>query len=162
MAHQQQRPVQKRHIVSCGLVAVAFTAMGGVSFLETLALHRSTSVAVARVVESRTMRNRRGGFSYEVRYAFAPSPGAPEIGRSDFFGRTNLWSSLPEADWQAATATNRLAVRFDARNPCNNAPDVAITRGRGDSGTLLGLGIGLALLALYGEVVRRRQLYAAY
>ena len=161
MANQQQWSVNKTHVVLCALAAVAFTALGGMSFIETLALHRSKAVAVARVVESRTMTNRRGGVSYEVRYAFAPTPGSPEIGRSDFLGRTNLWSSLPEAEWQAAIATNHLTVRFDPGHPGNNAPDVAIPRSIGDSGTLLALGVGLGLLALCGEVVRRRQLLAA-
>ncbi len=136
MANQQQWSVNKSHVVLCALAAVAFTALGGMSLIETLALHRSKAVAVARVVEARTMAKRRGGVSYEVRYAFAPTP-------------------------EAATATNQLTVRFDPVHPGNNAPDVAIPRSMGDAGTLLALGVGLGLLALCGEVVRRRQLLAA-
>ena len=145
------------HVVLSAVLGVAFTALGVCGVMQAVALQRSKSVAVARVVESRMMTTRRGGVSYEIRYRFSPAPGSPEIGRSDFLGRSNLWSPLPEADWQAATATNRLSVRFDSSQPGNNAPDVAVPGSLGDSSTLLCLGIGLGVAAVCGEIFRRRQ-----
>lgn len=157
MAQGPQHSVTKRHVVGCALVALAFTAFGAVALLETLALHRSESVTVARVVESRTLTKQRGGVSFEVRYAFSPAPDSPEFGRSDFLGRTNLWSSLPEPDWQAAIATKQLKVRFDPNHPGNNAPDVSLPGSLGDSSTLLFLGIAFGVSAVCAEIARRRK-----
>jgi len=158
MARQPQHFVTQWHVVCCALVALAFTAFGAVALLETLALHHSESVTVARVVESRTLTTHRGGVSFEVRYAFSPTPDSPEIGRSYFLGRTNLWSSLPAPAWQTAITTKQLRVRFDPNHPGNNAPDVSLPGSLGDSSTLLVLGIAFGVSAVCGEIVRRRQL----
>lgn len=131
-------------------------AFGAIDLAKTVALHRSRSVAMARVVEARQMTQRRGGVSFEIRYAFSPAPGAPEIRRADFLGRTDLWSSLPEPAWLAATATNQVKVRFDPEHPGNNCPNVALPR-VGDSSTALLLGVGLCVSTICAEIVRRRQ-----
>lgn len=160
MVVQPQHTVAKWHIVFCALVAMAFTALGAVDLLKNVTLHRSKSVAVARVVESRTRSKRYGGVSFEVRYVFAPAPGFPEFERCDFLGRTNLWSSLPEPDWQAAIAVKQVKVRFDPGDPGNNAPDVSLPGSLGDSSAILLLGFGFGIAAMCGEVVRRRQMAA--
>lgn len=156
-AQRPQYSIRKRHVVCCALLALAFTAFGAIALLETLALHHSESVTVARVIESRTLTTHRSGVSFEVRYAFSPAPDSPEIGRSDFLGRTNLWSSLPEPDWQAASTTKQLKVRFDPNHPGNNAPDVSLPGSLGDSSILLLLGIAFGASAICTEIVRRCQ-----
>lgn len=156
----QQKPLITKKLVLFGvLFGLALMAFGAIDLAKTIALHRSKSVAVARVVESRQMIKRRGGVSFEIRYAFSPAPGSPEIGRADFLGRTNLWSPLPEPDWLAATATNQLKVRFDPGHPGNNAPDVSLPKLR-DSSTAMLLGVGFCVSTICAEVVRRRQLPA--
>lgn len=151
--------ITKRHILCGALLGLALMAFGAIDLAKAIALHRSQSVAEARVVGSRQMIKRRGGVSFEVRYAFSPAPGSPEIGRSDFLGRTNLWSSLPEPDWLAATATNQLKVRFDPDYPGNNAPNLSLPK-LGDSSIALLLGVCFCVSTLCAEVVRRRQLPA--
>lgn len=98
MHKPQPQPVTVLHVLAAALFAVTFIILGALSLQQTVSLWQSESVAIARVVESRTMRTRRGGTSFEVRYLFSPTPGAAEIARSDFLGRTNLWSPLPEPD----------------------------------------------------------------
>ena len=160
MAVQTQHTVKKWHIVFCALVAMAFTVLGAVDLVKNFTLHRSESVAVARVVESRSIRKRQGGVSFEVRYVFASAPGFPEFERCDFLGRKNLWSSLPEPDWQAAIEAKQLKVRFDSGDPSNNAPDVSLPGSLADSSAILLLGIAIGVAVVYGEVVRRRQMSA--
>lgn len=159
MADQSTRSVTKWQVVFGVLIALAFTVLGALSLWKTVALLRSESVAVARVVESPTVTKRRGGVSYEVRYVFAPAPGLAEIRRGDFLGRANLWSSLPEQDWQAATAAKQVKVRFEPGDPGNNAPTVSLP-GVGDSIIILVLGVGFGVTAICGELHRRGQLSA--
>jgi hypothetical protein len=158
MAVQTQHTVAKWHIVFCTLVAIVLMALGAVDLFKNVNLYLSESVAVARVVESRKIPNRRGGVSFEVRYVFVPAPGFPEFERCDFLGRTNLWSSLSEPDWQAAIAAKQVKVRFDPVDPGNNAPDASLPSCLGDSSAILLLGFGFGVAAVYGEVVRRRQM----
>lgn len=157
MHKPQPQPVTVLHVLAAALFAVAFIILGALSLQQTVSLWQSESVAIARVVESRTMRKRRGGTSFEVRYLFSPTPGAPEIARSDFLGRTNLWSPLPEPDWQVATDTMRLPVRFDPRHPGNSVPNVSVPTTLADSAALLGLGLVCGGAVVYAERARRRQ-----
>ncbi len=143
------------HVAFVGLLAVAFIGLGTFGVWETLGVLRSQSVATARVTESREMLTRHG-LSYEVRYVFSPAAGSPEIRRSDFLGRSDLWSSLPEADWKKAVDSQLLQIRFDPSHPGNNAP-VQAPPSIWDSITPLVLGGVLLLIVVGVERLRRKQ-----
>lgn len=157
MPDPRPQPVGMLHVMCAGLAAAAFTILGALSLQQAVSLRRSESVAIARVIESRTIAKRRGGTSYEVRYCFSPAPGAPEIARSDFLGRTNLWSPLSEPEWRVATDTMQLRVRFDTRHPGNNTPEVSLPDNLKDSAALLLVGLVCAGVAFVAELRRRRQ-----
>lgn len=146
---------KRTHVAVVGLLAVAFLSMGAFGLQETLAVTGSDSVAIGRVVESREMTT-RFGMSYDVRYVFSPVAGRPEIGRADFTGRSSLWASLPVDLWRTAVTTGQLQVRYDPRNPTNNAP-VDSLPSIWDAITPLVLGTILAVMIVGIERMRQKQ-----
>lgn len=157
MTDQKPFAVTKLHVLGTALASAAFTMLGGFSLHQAVSLRLSESVAIARVVESRAIPMRRGDTSYEVRYVFSPEPGAPEIARSDFLGRSNLWSPLPEPEWKVATDTMQLPIRYDPRRPGNNTPEVSVPDNLKDSAAMLVLGLIIGGVALFAELRRRGQ-----
>jgi len=127
------------------LLGLAFVGLGVMSLRQTNALLESKSVATAVVTESRISPTKRETL-YEVRYLLAPNAQTPPVGRSDFFGRKDLWSSLPEEEWDQANKTKRLAVRYDPANISNNAPVAQLPKAY-DAWAAIGGG-GLLLLCL--------------
>jgi len=154
----QKKLPSRMHVAFVGLLALAFIGMGVFSLPETFAVLRSRSVTTARVVESREMPTRYG-VSYDVRYVFSPGAGKPEIGRSDFTGRTSLWASLPQDCWRAAIESGQLQVRFDPDTPTNNAP-VDCLPSIWDCITPLALGGVLVLIVIGVERMRLKQTHS--
>lgn len=148
----------RMHVAFIGLLSLAFISMGALGLPETLVVLRSRSVANARVVESREMPTRYG-ISYDVRYVFSPGLGEPELGRSDFTGRTSLWASLPEDRWRAAIESGQLRVRFDPESPSNNAPEDSLPS-IWDSITPIALGVILAAILVGVERMRKKQTHS--
>jgi hypothetical protein len=155
MLTQQNKLPSRGHVAIVGLLAAVFVGLGALDLPHTLALLQSHSVATARVVDFRTMTNRRQT-SHDVRYVFSPNEGAPEIGRSDFLGRSNLWASLPEPVWKNAVATRLLTVRYDPSRPTNNAPDASLPS-LWDSIAPMGLGLVLGIVVARFEYLRKMQ-----
>ncbi len=138
------------------LLGLVFFCLGAFELPNTFAVIRSQSVVNARVVDSRVMATKYG-LSYEVRYAFSLGSAAPEFVRSDYLGRSDLWSTLPEDAWREAVATQRLQVRYDPKNPGNNGPDVSLPS-VWDSLTPIILGVFILGIAVATGRMRRKQL----
>jgi hypothetical protein len=145
----------RTHVAVVGLMALIFIGVGAFGLHETLAVIQSPSVATGRVIDSR-MNPTRYGLSCDVRYVFAPAQGQQEVGRSDFLGRSDLWSSLPQDLWKIAVSTGQIVIRFDTNNPTNNAPEAALP-GIWDSITPLVIGSFLALVVVGVERMRLKQ-----
>lgn len=136
------------------LIGLVFCGIGIFGLREKAALERSVSVIEATITESRVMRT-KSGLSHEVRYEFKPAPDSPAHTRGDFLGRSNLWSTLPESDWDKATAEGRLAVRYDPADPANNAPQTAMPKSS-DCWTVIILGSVLLAGVVLVEMSRRK------
>ncbi len=145
----------RTHVALVGLLALVFVGTGVLDLRETLAVIDSRSVATARVIDYREMPTRYGT-SYDMKYVFSPAEGQPEVGRADFFGRSDLWSSLPQDLWRAAISTGQVQVRFVADSPTNNAP-VDDLPSIWDSITPIVLGSILALIVVGVERMRWSQ-----
>jgi len=140
------------HIAIIGLLAAGSIYMGAFDLRDTLTILASKSVTTARVVDSQVVPT-RFGMSYDVHYLLSPGPGLPEVGRCDFLGRTNLWSSLPEQEWRAAVETKILQVRYDPNRPTINAPVISPPK-VADSITPLAMGALFLFLVVGGLYVR--------
>jgi len=147
---------RRTHVAFVGLLALAMISFGALDIRKPLAVLRSQSVATARVVEFRTRLTKWRETLYEVRYVFSPAVGSPEIGRTDFLDRSDLWAELPEQDWRVAVASKQLQVRFDPDDPTNNAP-VASPPNIWDSIAPIIIGSLLAVGVVAIERKRRKQ-----
>ncbi len=139
-------------VVILTLMALALLAFGILNRLDTVALEKSDKVVDARVTNSRIVTGKRTT-TYEVQYSFVPSPGTEAIGRADLLGRKDLWSTIPEEDWNKAVRSLRLAVRVDPAKPGNNAPVAGMPKAI-DEYCFIGVGGLLLLFAIY-EGIRR-------
>ena len=145
-------------ILFLGALGVVFVCLGLPSAIDTLALQRSEAVADAQVVDARTVATKYG-MSYELRYVFLVGADHREVKRSDFLGRTDLWSSLPQGTWDLALKSKIVKVRYDLQNPGNNAPAAKLPD-LADDLTPVGLGfvlLALAIIGGYGWWKERRQ-----
>lgn len=146
-------PAKWKSIV-VALVGLVFCGIGIFGLREKAALEKSNSVVDASITESRIMRTKYA-LSHEVRYEFKLTPDSSTHTRGDFLGRSNLWSTLPESDWNKATAEGRLAVRYNPADPENNAPQVAMPKSS-DCWTLIVLG-GVLLIGVFLVEKSRRK-----
>ncbi|MEK7951541.1 DUF3592 domain-containing protein [Luteolibacter soli] len=136
------------YIIPLAFISITLIGTGVFTLPRTIALDRSQSVVTAKVIAEQKRPDSRTGPSYDVKYIFSPAPGLPEIGPSDFLGRSLVWVSLPEAAWNEATTTKTLQVKFDPANPANNAP-VANRRGIWDNIGMITLGGLLLLITIF-------------
>jgi len=143
-------------IVLIGLLGGAFLLLGIPSLADTILLRSSDAEATSRVTDSRIVSTKYG-LSHEVRYVFAVE-GAADVTRSDFLGRSNLWSTIPEEVWRVATVSKELRVRYLRVMPSRNAP-VSGLPSPWDDLTILGLGALIFGFAAFGGWKRWRQLH---
>jgi hypothetical protein len=142
-------PIPLLPIVLIGLLGGVFLLLGIPSLADTILLRSSDAEAVARVTDSRIV-SAKYGLSHEVRYVFAVG-GSEKVTRSDFLGRSDLWSTIPEEVWRVATVSKDLPVRYLRVMPSRNAP-VAGLPSIWDDLTILGLGgliFGFAVFAAW-------------
>ncbi|MDC0723159.1 DUF3592 domain-containing protein [Nannocystis bainbridge] len=137
---------------------------GGVTYLGVdataaeLRLRSGGDIVEADVLDTRVMKARNTGTTYEVRYAFTLAGAAETYTLSDGTGREGLWTALPVADWEAARASGKVAVRYLPGDPWVSRPVNAAAPPLGDSiaGLVLGLLIALPCLLLLVRVLIRR------
>jgi len=135
-------------ILFFGIFGIAFLFLGVPSLLDHISLRQSETIAEACVTDSDVGYERLaryGNPAHRIRYVLVLN--GVDVTRSDFLGRTNLWSEIPKDVWQVATATKRIIVRYDPANPSNNAPACSLPN-IWDAITLLGLGTVCLCLAL--------------
>lgn len=127
-------------------IALSLIGIGSQRFHE--ALKRDGQVIEAKVTENQeTTKN--GNTTYRLRYSFQPTAGGPIVTRKDFLGRSNLWSTLPKPDYDAAVKSGTLQVRYVPSNPGNNAPVAGFPK---DADAWVGIGVG-ALLVLLAVII---------
>jgi hypothetical protein len=90
----------------------------GILFLQDeFALNKAGEVTDALVTDIRSQ-----GRNYDVKYRFSVDNGLTWYSRADRTGRRDLWSSLPEEQWQIAQATGRVQIVFLHTDPWVNRP----------------------------------------
>lgn len=140
------------------VIGVAFITLGVLEKKQGAELQAGNQEIEARVTQSKIVE-KKGKKTYEVQYAFKASPESAEVTRGDYFGRTNLWSTLPETIYNEAVASGKLKVRYATSNPSNSEP-AAAPRGAGDDRFMFGGGGVAVAIALIGFVRKRRALKA--
>jgi hypothetical protein len=118
--NEAQMP-SKLNVAFVGLLVCAFLGLGIPNLWDNISLHQKGESTEARVVNSRVMST-RFGLSHEVQYVFKVALNKPLVGRSDYLGREDLWSSLPETKWQEAVSRGFVSIKYHPDNPGNNAP----------------------------------------
>lgn len=145
---------------ACGAaIALAFLWMGVNGWYERNALEKNGQNIEAKVTNSRISHG-KSGTSHQIQYVFQVEAGGKEHTRGDFLGRSNLWSTLPEAKWRLAVETERVMIRYASTRPENNAP-VDQQPGLGDIWTVLILGGVLLVGVLLGCLTPRKHGEAA-
>jgi hypothetical protein len=139
-------------------LGVLLTTLGALAVLGELRLRAGGSTAVATVRDTRVMRSTRSPDSFEVLYQFTLPGSAVVYSQRDETGRTNLWASLPEGDWQVAKKTKTLAVSYLPEDPWNNRPlrSAAMPLGDPIAGMVLGLVFAVPCLLLTVGWLKRR------
>ncbi len=123
-----QRSPIKRHSIILVIVLIIFSAgllFSILALVNTINLGNSGVSTVATVKDWRINEttDRSGHHTYyEVQYEFSVND--ITYSYSDETGRRNLWCSIPESAWDAATATRQLQVLYQPDNPWNNRPVV--------------------------------------
>ena len=136
-------------IVLIGLFGLGFVSLGVPGLVDTMRLRSSSSVAEARVTDSRILSTKYG-LSHEIRYVFDVA-GVGAVTRSDFLGRSDLWSVIPEEVWRTVTETKRIEVRYLPDKVSRSAPVVRLPNPWDDL-TVTALGaapLGFAVFVLW-------------
>ncbi|GEP44627.1 hypothetical protein BGE01nite_39180 [Brevifollis gellanilyticus] len=147
--------------VTAGLIlaGIAMLLLGVGCWQSLRALTRDGQVVEAKVTESQ--HEEKGDKStYRLRYAFKPAADGPEVTRNDFLGRKNLWSALPQSDYDAAVKAGVIQVRYVPKNPGNNAPVASLPK-PSDIWVMIGGGAFLILIAVIGWFVQKKKSAAA-
>ena len=131
--------------VVCVLGGVPITGLAVMDLGPELELRTTGTEVVATVTDSRTMRSRRTGTSYQLRYRFKHK--GKVYTHSDATGRKNLWSSLPEEGWRKAVKQKKVPVLMLPRSP-GHSRLVSASLPLGDKLAGLGLGLFVALLGV--------------
>jgi hypothetical protein len=137
------------------LAGLACAFFGFASMINHKALEKLGQVTEARVTASREMTN-KGKTRHQVQYAFQPTGAAPDVTRKDVFGRSNLWSTLPEVIFKQVVTDRKIQVRFVPSSPGNNAPAAALPAAS-DSWVFIGLGGVLILFAFIAYVRQKKR-----
>lgn len=152
--------ISYRGIIVFVLLGLGFMVMGFLSKKQADELKAANQTVEARVTESQ-VTEKKGKKSYRIKYAFKLGTDGADVTRCDFLGRKNLWSTLSEADYTAATGSGKIQVRYATANPSNNEPASAGTRSSWDIiGALIAGGISL-LIGLIGLIRKKRAESAA-
>jgi len=112
----------------------------------------------AKVIDSRTTTQRKGGTFYELRYRVTDGTGR-RSGASDVTGRGDLWVSVPRPAWEDARRTGRITVDVVPGIPGLHAPQAAALSDAGDllaGGVLSALMGGVAAIVAGVAIARRR------
>lgn len=129
----------------CGVImalgGAPIVVLAGLDLGPEVALRTTGERVAATVTDHRTMRSSRRGTSHQVRYRFEWA--GHRYTHSDATGRSNLWTSLPESDWNRAVKSGKVPVLVLPQAPRHNRL-VAARFPLGDK--LAGLGLGLTLL----------------
>jgi hypothetical protein len=108
-------------------------------------LKRFSATTEAEVVETRVSSDSHGLPNYDIRYRFRTQPLGPWFTREEpATGRSDLWSVLPQEEWERARGSGRLTVAYVPDDPHINRP--ASTQSSSATDSLAGLIIGLVLL----------------
>lgn len=150
--------ISYKGVVLLLVIGVAFITLGVLAQKESAEMQAGSQEIEARVTQSKIVE-KKGKKTYEVQYAFKASPESAEVTRGDYFGRTNLWSTLPETIYNEAVASGKLKVRYATCNPTNSEP-LATPRGTGNERFMLGGGGVVIVVALIGFIRKRRALSA--
>jgi hypothetical protein len=138
------------------LLGGAITYVGAASIASELRLGDGAAEVEAQVLDTRIMKSRKTGTSYELRYQFE-LPGSPQVySARDETGREGLWTAVPEDAWNAAQAANKVAVRYLPDDPWVNRPAKA-NAPLGDAIAGLVIGLVIALPCLFGLLRPRRR-----
>ena len=152
--------ISYRGIVVFVLLGLGLMAVGLLSKKQADELSTGNQTIEADVTESK-VTEKSGKKTYQIKYAFKLGSDDADVTRSDFLGRKDLWSSLDEADYTAATGSKKIQVRYATANPFNNEPASAGTRSSRDMLAALVAGIVSLALGIIGLIRKRRAEAAA-
>lgn len=130
---------------------------GTIEVISELRLREGAATIEAKVRDTRIMTSTRTGDSFELQYTFEVPGSSTTYSRTDATGRTDLWASVPEGEWQAARKSKKLTVSYLPADPWNNRPAHADEMPLGDpiAGVVLGLVFALPCLLLLILWLRR-------
>ena len=127
-------------------VGTAFVYIAWPDVRDAWRLDRSRATVDAQVVEARTMTGQHFETIYDVRYRFRiPGLGEWFTRRERGTGRSDLWSSLDQPEWERARASGVLRVVYVPDDPSVNRPASRVGSSKADAWA--GLIIGAALSA---------------
>jgi len=133
--------------VVVGLAMVAFgTFMVCLAYPQIDSMRQLKAHGVpttADVIDTRISSGSHGfGKVYDIRYRFRLQPHGPWYERSEKgpLARTELWATLPKAQWEQVTSVGKIEVEYLPSDPSVN--EIAGEAGRELTGTYCLMGLG--------------------
>lgn len=119
---------------------VPITYLGAAEIGPEVELRTTGTRTKAKLVDTR-IREFRRRTSYDLKYRFKVKGKTYTI--TDATGQKNLWTGVPEDEWNKAKRTGEVPIVYLKRDPWHNRP---INAGMPLGDKIAGLGLGLTLL----------------
>ena len=140
--------------VVVGILALGFMGLGAAGVHEKQELEKNGRDIEAKVTDTRIMRG-KSGTTHELQYSFQLEGEGKTYTRCDFLGRSNLWSTLPEDEWETVRRAGKIRVRYVPGDPGNNAP-AAHPPKWSDIWTAFGIGMVLLFILIVSTFAPRK------
>ena len=102
-------------VISLGLVLVTSVELDHEASLSQDGKELQAIVTDNRISVTHTRSGEQ--ISYDVQYQFSVDDGRSMITASDATGRTNLWRSIPQPDYDAAVTSGKIDILYLSQNP---------------------------------------------